>query len=272
METKTCRGKSKYTCGKEKPLSEFSKGHNQCKECKAEYSRDRWKNNAEVRESHNSRRQHRRDNDPEYAELERIRAAIWRSENRSGRREASAKFREENPGYAKRWREKNADKVSEYTRQRWEQYREAHVEELGDDCPCEWCFYRELSRIWSRDNPLRRAANKANRRARLRNAPSDGSITTDVWARIRMEADFCLTCGEEFKGRVDRTQGHVVPLAKGGHHSVTNVIVQCASCNSRQHARVLGEWHPRRDPDLVASDLRDLGVKVPIQLVRLCAR
>jgi len=270
MDTKTCEGKSKYQCGKTKPVSEFTAGRNQCKTCKAEYSRDRWKGNPELQKGQNARRKVRRDTDPEYAELEKIRSAIYRMDNRKGRQEASARFRAENPEYAEEYRRKNAEKISEYTRKRWERFKENHIEALGEDCPCEWCYYSELASLWGKENPERRAALSANRRARVRNAPSDGSLTADVWSRLRMGAEFCITCGSEFDGRGDRTQGHVVPITKGGHHSVGNVIVQCKSCNSRQHARVLGDWTPPRDLGLVVSDLKDLGVKIPIQLERAC--
>ena len=255
MATKTCK-----QCGKERDVGSFQKAGkyrvHTCNVCK------------------NKRRAERRANEPEYREVELVRAAIARLDpaNQEKNRARTERFREENPEYVEGWREANAEGVYEYHRDRWEGFKRDHVEELGEDCPCWWCYHRAVSDLWAEGNPLKRAAIAANRRARLRNAPSDGSMTPDVWASMRMGAPHCVTCGLEFKDRGDRTQGHVVPISVGGHHSTGNVIVQCHLCNCRQGTRILGEWTPPRALDLVVADLLTGGVKIPVPLSRALAR
>lgn len=48
----------------------------------------------------------------------------------------------------------------------------------------------------------------------------------------------CLVCGSMENQSLD----HVIPLSRGGRHSVGNIITLCLSCNVSKHARTLTEW------------------------------
>jgi 5-methylcytosine-specific restriction endonuclease McrA len=48
----------------------------------------------------------------------------------------------------------------------------------------------------------------------------------------------CLVCGSDTNQSLD----HVIPLSRGGRHSVGNIITLCLSCNVSKHARTLTEW------------------------------
>jgi len=258
---KTCTG-----CGKGKTEDSFSVGSgNMCKVCKAKYSRERWRNNPGVRKRCKERRQHRRATDPNFAEEEKIRAAVYRAEHPEKNAAHSAAFARKHPEYVLKWRRENEEHVREYNRTYWEKAKESHNELMAEtgDCTCDWCYHTGVQKIWAAYNPERRAGHAATRRARKRKAPSDGSMTADVWARMRMEPDNCITCGSDFNGVSDRTQGHVVPLYVGGHHSTSNVIVQCRMCNSRQGTRILGKWMPSRDLPDVVSDMESMGIRIP---------
>ena len=47
----------------------------------------------------------------------------------------------------------------------------------------------------------------------------------------------CFYCGEESK-HID----HIVPLSRGGRHSIGNLIQACASCNLSKNNKFVIEW------------------------------
>lgn len=57
----------------------------------------------------------------------------------------------------------------------------------------------------------------------------------------------CCNCGSNENQSVD----HIIPLSRGGTHSIGNLMTLCRSCNSSKHARTLMEW--RKAKSLVAA-------------------
>ena len=57
----------------------------------------------------------------------------------------------------------------------------------------------------------------------------------------------CCNCGSNENQSVD----HIIPLSRGGNHSIGNLMTLCRSCNSSKHARTLIEW--RKAKSLVVS-------------------
>ena len=56
----------------------------------------------------------------------------------------------------------------------------------------------------------------------------------------------CIYCGSSKRITID----HIIPLARGGRHSIGNLAPACHSCNSRKSARFITEWKlnkPRAD-------------------------
>lgn len=84
----------------------------------------------------------------------------------------------------------------------------------------------------------RRAADYSRRRrAEKLGAETEHVSLDDVVAR---DGDACYLCGRE-TDRDDRTLDHVVPLTRGGGHTLSNVRVAHRRCNSKKGARLLGE-------------------------------
>ena len=48
----------------------------------------------------------------------------------------------------------------------------------------------------------------------------------------------CFACGSESNQSLD----HLIPLSRGGSHSVGNIITLCLSCNTQKHNKTLTEW------------------------------
>ena len=70
-----------------------------------------------------------------------------------------------------------------------------------------------------------------------------------AWKRIRdryiAAHPLCEQCQKE--GRITPAQEvhHIIPLSRGGTHSVDNLMALCKSCHSRITAEMGDRWHDR---------------------------
>jgi 5-methylcytosine-specific restriction endonuclease McrA len=93
------------------------------------------------------------------------------------------------------------------------------------------------SRAWRRAYRARHSDRmKAAKYARrIRQTSVDGTITANEWTElVNAFGRKCLCCGATDK---KLTMDHVIPLARGGVHSIANVQPLCLSCNSRKNVR-----------------------------------
>ncbi len=89
---------------------------------------------------------------------------------------------------------------------------------------------------WRASNPERAreisAAAVHSRRARK----NDQRVTVHEWrAVLEAYGHRCRLCASD--ERIE--QDHIVPLSKGGAHTITNVQPLCRSCNRRKHAKLV---------------------------------
>lgn len=83
---------------------------------------------------------------------------------------------------------------------------------------------------------------RQRRRAALASVGAD--LTKPQWRKIvRWFGRECAYCGAT--GRL--TQDHVVPLHRGGLHTLRNVVPACPSCNSRKHTADMETWYRAQD-------------------------
>jgi 5-methylcytosine-specific restriction endonuclease McrA len=83
-----------------------------------------------------------------------------------------------------------------------------------------------------RPQEVSQAAGQRNRARRLRTPLN--TLTASQWKAIKAHyGSRCVYCGQ----RSERlTQDHIIPLSKGGTHTVQNVVPACRSCNSKKQA------------------------------------
>ena len=75
------------------------------------------------------------------------------------------------------------------------------------------------------------AYNKQRRAIRFKAPIAD--LTPAQWIEIQSAQNhLCWYCGKRCKGRL--TQDHIIPLSKGGAHTLHNVIGACRSCNAKK--------------------------------------
>lgn len=141
-------------------------------------------------------------------ECKKSRAKQWRLENKERHRAYSRQWLKDNPEKAyqtsKRWRLANPEIVNK-SRKKW---NEAN---------------RELVRLKTLQ---RRARQKAVKHYKV--TPKDIQ---------RILSHPCLYCGKKAT-QVD----HVMPLIKGGNHSIGNLAPACASCNASKSGKFLSIW------------------------------
>lgn len=95
---------------------------------------------------------------------------------------------------------------------------------IGYGAVCTSCIAGDHRRTASTNGEIRRV--------RERYAP--GSHTDEEWqSLLERFGQRCLRCGSTD----DLTKDHVVPLSKGGAHSIDNLQPLCRSCNSWKHTR-----------------------------------
>lgn len=120
---------------------------------------------------------------------------------------------------------------------RKKQYYENHEETLAKiraRNQKRWPQILEYARLWKAANPERRLKDDESYRQRRREreaAQSDGTLTIPAMRKLFGMAKACPLCGDVFSKDKPKSLDHVVPLAKGGPHSISNVSVVCRSCN-----------------------------------------
>jgi 5-methylcytosine-specific restriction endonuclease McrA len=91
-------------------------------------------------------------------------------------------------------------------------------------------------KAWRQRDPERYRHWARIRYARYKGA--EGVVTKRDWDRLlRRYRGCCAYCGAPSVG-----QDHIIPLSRGGRHSIGNVLPCCRSCNSSKHTRLLAEW------------------------------
>jgi len=98
---------------------------------------------------------------------------------------------------------------------------------------------REYNRKYRREKPHVYAAKEQRRRTRLKN---NGVYLVTEKEMQKMYASKCFYCKVADATTVD----HVVPIAKGGTHSIGNLLPACRPCNESKKAKLLIEWKIER--------------------------
>lgn len=95
---------------------------------------------------------------------------------------------------------------------------------------------------WISGHPEQAQANAEKTRARRAQAP--GELTTVEWdAKRALYQGRCAYCGRRSRSL---EMDHVIPLARGGHHVVDNVVPACRSCNRSKGSKLVAEWRDER--------------------------
>jgi len=193
-------------CKQEKPLEEFSAKEYRCRVCNRERSR-------EYRESN----------------PDRVKASQERYNKTEKAKERAKRFYENGGAQRQRtWAQENREKVREVRRNFY--HRHAESEKARQK---EWVANNpDAYRVIARGKAERRRARKA-----------EAGVFVVLPKEIRwLYSQPCATCGSTENVTVD----HVIPLSRGGRHSIGNLQTLCLSCNSSKNNRLNIEWRAYR--------------------------
>lgn len=143
----------------------------------------------------------------------------------------------------------NKDKISEYNKQ----YYKKHIEEV-----------KERAKRWNENNPEVKnecSVVSAQKSRSIKNGLKTDFTRFDWFACKAYFRNRCAYCGKEIK---KATQEHVIPVAKGGAYTVTNIIPVCNSCNLSKKNKDLHEWYPQQP---FYSKEREDNIKAYFELV-----
>jgi 5-methylcytosine-specific restriction endonuclease McrA len=221
-QSKTCT-----KCKAIKPFADFSKNRNtkdgfqgQCKECNRLYQQA------------NRERISTRDKQRRLVDGDKMRAQSRANyaKHRKKRLEYGAKKYKENRHQYLAYDRARYPLIAERKRAQAKAWREANPER-----------YKAQMDSWRERNLDKHNENARKRRARVRNAKT--GLITDREIKRLLSAP-CAYCGAIREITID----HVVPLARGGDHTIGNFLPACKSCNSRKKDSFITEWRKRESP------------------------
>lgn len=246
MGDKTCKG-----CGRTLPLDAYGKNSQtkdglqySCRECIARRRRETAANltpeqqeakQARARKNSLAWRNRNLDkaraayrawatNPDNKTKVDRLRAK-HRSLHREDAKRRTREWRQANPGrnaaMAKDWRARYPQKSREAAKQ----YRQAN---------------QEIIQAWLEANAERMRAKASRRRALKRDAGIYAISDRDL--RRLYGAKTCAVCGQA-GGPIHID--HIIPLARGGRHSIGNLQPLCPGCNLSKGPKLMIEWRAR---------------------------
>ena len=142
------------------------------------------------------------------------RSKEWIQKNREYVRERDRKYRkehlEQDKAKDKRYRDSHKEKLAE----KGKRYRETHKD----------YFY-----------------NKARERKNSQLLRSDGTVTLEAEQKLlKTQNNLCDYCGDDISKK--KHLDHILPLDRGGMHTIDNVHFTCPSCNLSKGTKTEDEW------------------------------
>jgi 5-methylcytosine-specific restriction endonuclease McrA len=149
----------------------------------------------------------------------KISSKLWADNNRELKREKDREYYRNNSGIqlerASKWRADNKDTVISYRKQKTE------------------------------DGYF---SNKQHER-RSRANYTDSDVSIGYIRNLKNKHTECFWCDKSLEDK-DKTIDHLHPIAKGGQHITTNLVIACRSCNSKKRVTMPEEFAKRVGVDL----------------------
>jgi 5-methylcytosine-specific restriction endonuclease McrA len=136
--------------------------------------------------------------------------------------------REETIARAKEWYETNTTKKQQYDVAYREKNKEIIAARKKLDAQARYLADPETAKV----NGL---VSSHNRRAKIVNNGIYKVTSADI---KKLRAMPCFYCGSKKLIEID----HVMPLSRGGQHSIGNLLPACRDCNRAKHHKTIMEW------------------------------
>ena len=116
----------------------------------------------------------------------------------------------------------------------------------------------------NQDRVMRHHAQRAERIAET----SDGSLTVPRIRELKRRTARCTYC-DTIMFSSDKVTDHMIPLCRGGEHSLRNLVICCRLCNARKASLPYQEWVERIEPEHRGrvGDLYELRYGMPLEAI-----
>lgn len=101
-------------------------------------------------------------------------------------------------------------------------------------------------------NPEVMKASQAKYRARRRGAMIGNTKLIIEWEKRWRRKKFarCHWCLKRFSSKLCHSD-HIIPLSRGGPHSIENMAISCQPCNNSKCAKMPDEWNKKLDQPIL---------------------
>jgi 5-methylcytosine-specific restriction endonuclease McrA len=106
---------------------------------------------------------------------------------------------------------------------------------------------RQKTAHYKRTHPDRVEIHHARRAQRIADT-SDGSLTVSAIRTLKRRTTRCAYC-DAVMFSSDKVTDHMIPLCRGGEHSLRNLVICCRHCNARKASLTYEEWVDRIEPE-----------------------
>ena len=213
--TKEC-----YRCGRTLLLAQFNKNNQRpdgltgnCKECLSEV-REGW--------------------DRKYNQSEKARATARRYYYSEKGQEVKKAYRQKyEPTEEQKERYRAAERERKHTAKRQEQFKRYRQSEKGR------AMKAEKDARYAKTEKGRFSKRKTEIKRRNSLKASDCTLTKEEWETIKAEHNHrCAYCGKKSK-RLE--MDHIIPVSRGGPHTMENIAPSCRKCNASKGNKLLSE-------------------------------
>lgn len=167
------------------------------------------------------------------------RSRLWVEANQKRRQEIVAKSNESRRELNRQWRLDNREALRAKKRQEYVQKKDEYLRRARESYRRNPEAYKRRAVEHQRLHVDEKRRRTLDYRARLLRARRSIVSTRDI-AKITRAS--CTYCGSSERITVD----HVIPLSRGGLHSIGNLTPACLSCNASKGAQTVMEWRLRR--------------------------
>jgi len=153
-------------------------------------------------------------------QCEKIPAEAWRKANPDYQKDYYLDRREETLARQKLYRQENLEAIRLRSRISQAKNKEARAAYASE---------------WVKANPEKNRAKRSRRRA-LELSAKTYLVTSQDMGKLYSKK--CVYCGSMEKIEID----HVIPLSRGGSHSIGNLVPSCQYCNRSKGSKTIMEW------------------------------
>jgi 5-methylcytosine-specific restriction endonuclease McrA len=163
----------------------------------------------------------------------------WRENNPERAKEVQAKYKEKHPNAPKESSKRFYHKNAESEKARSNKWREENRERSREIQRKSWHKNREINILrrkkWVEKNKGRIAEGEHRRRALEKNCETYTILSKEIRS---LRSSACSVCQSVSSIEMD----HIIPLSRGGRHSIGNLQPLCKSCNLSKSSKFMSEW------------------------------